>query len=83
MARTDRMFEGGGAPSGGGSGAKSFGPYATGGTQIMQPKGTNKVIKIDPEGNISSRPFVRRELPKGTQAGHTVTSVDRKTGKAK
>lgn len=26
-----------------------------GGTQIMAPKGTGKVIKIDPKGNISSR----------------------------
>ena len=82
MARTDRMFEGGGAPSGIGGGAKSFGPYAKSGTRITLNSSQTKVVKVDSEGNVTTRPFVRREIPKGTQANHSVTKVDPKTGKS-
>ena len=108
MARADRI-EGsvpvGGAKSAGGMGDTKFsGPYAKDGTQIRFNSTKTKVVKIDPEGNVSSRPVSDKwKIVKGevtvngkttvekhaipnrnsTQANHTVTRVDRKTGKSK
>lgn len=91
MARADKVGEG----FGGG-----------GGTRITFNANRTKVIKIDPEGNMTSRPVksagnmkvsyetsngktvekgimqVPKSLPKGTQAGHTVTKVNRKSGRS-
>jgi len=80
MSRTDRMFEGGGSLSGSGP---RFTDYAL-------RRATNGLTKEEMQAehkwrmknDLDYKNQVAREKAQGSQAGHSVTKVDRKTGKA-